>query len=293
MMCVWFGFMFQLIPMFIPKEGAVFEALLILPWGFIGVIWLVVGIGIVVYRGKKTGYWMFLDFPVPGTVNSLHIDKLNMQPIRLFKSRIEGLLKNRDGSKYFKDPPKAPLFSAGHEARISKDGIIQTLTVDYVLLTQEIGKNGIHTLQQMGDEIKKQMIMLKQEDEKGEETTNYLLTGKKDPLPYAELDIEANPLHKQVFDEISKQAKIVVDSTTVSFYDYNNFQKALGSSVDMASAIDYVRSDEAAKAAKIRKNISGGSWKLILLFAVIVVIVLVLVLVFAGGGLPGGLIPGK
>ena len=292
MLCIWFGFMFQLIPMFIPRGGAIFEALHVLPWGFIGVIWLVVGLGIVVYRGKKTGYWIFLDFPVPGTVNDLHIDKLNMHPIRLFKSRIEGLLKNKDGSKYFKDPPKASLFSAGHEARISKDGIIQTLNVDYVLLTQELDEKGIHTAQQMKDEIKRQMIQLKQEDEKGEETDKYLLTGKTEPLPIAKLDIENNPLHKQVFDEISKQAKIVVDGTTVSFYHYNNFQKALGSSVDMASAIDYVRSDEAAKAAKIRKNISGGGWKLILVVVAIVIVIFVLVLIFSGGG-PPGLIPGR
>jgi len=285
--------MFQIIPMFIPKTGAVFEALLILPWGFIGVIWLVVGLGIVVYRGKKTGYWIFLDFPVAGTVNTMHIDKLNMYPIRLFKSRIEGLLKNKDGSKYLKDPPKAPLFSAGHEARISKDGIIQTLTVDYVLLTQELDEKGIHTAQQMEDEIKRQMILLKQEDKDGKETGKYLLSGKTEPLPLAELDIVNNPVHKRVFDEISKQANIVVDGTTISFYHYNNFQKALGSSVDMASAIDYVRSDEAAKAAKIRKNISGGSWKIILIVLAIIIIIVALVLVFAGGGLPSDLIPGK
>ncbi|GAG90014.1 unnamed protein product, partial [marine sediment metagenome] len=170
-----------------------------------------------------------------------------------------------------------------------KDGIIQTLNVDYVLLTQELDEKGIHTAQQMKDEIKRQMIQLKQQDKDGEETDKYLLTGKTTPLPLADLDIESNTGHKQVFDEIAKQAKIVVNGTTISFYHYNNFQKALGSSVDMASVIDYVRSDEAAKAAKIRKNISGGGLKLIVVLAVIVIIVIVLVVVFSGG-LP---IPGR
>lgn len=291
MISIWFGFMFQIIPVLIPRGNVIFDALHILPWSFLGVIWLVVGLGIVVYRGKKTKYWMFLDFPTPGSVIDLHVDKIHVIPTRLFKSRIEGLLKTKGGTKYYRDHVKAPLFSAGHEVRVSKDGINHLLDVNDVILTQQLNDMGVTNMNEMDVMIRKQMIMMKETDTKDKETNKYLLTGTEKPVE--SLDVENNPFHRQVYDNLAKRYSIVLaDGSTVSFYQYNNFQESLASSTDMASAIDFVRSDEAAKATKIKRGMGTGTWKIVAIVGVIILVVLVLAFLFTGGG-PPGLIPGQ
>jgi len=279
--CVWMGIMFAIIPMVI--QNRMFE---ILPFHLIGVIWLVIGIGLVVYRGKASGYWMVLDFPVKGSVIDLHVDKITLRPVRLFKSRIEELLKTKDGSKYYRDYAKAALFSGGHEMRISKDGVNHVLDVNDVVFTQKLHKMGITNIAEMDMEIKKQMITMKEIDADGNETDNYLLTGKVEPV--ADLDIEDNAMHKQVYDTLSQQASIsLADGGTVTFYQYNNFQKSLGSSTDMASVIDYVRSDEAAKATKIKKAMGISSGVIIAVIVVVVIVIGVAAFLFMGGSPPG------
>ena len=291
MLCIWFGFMFQIIPMLIPRGDAVFDALHMLPWGFIGVIWLVVGLGIVVWRGKKSKYWMFLDFPVPGTVIDLHVDKVHVIPTRLYKSRIEDLLKTKGGEKYYRDHARAPLFSAGHEVRVSKDGVNHLLDVDDVILTQQLNDMGVTNMDEMDVMIRKQMVMMKETDSEEKETDKYLLTGTTTPVE--RLDVENNAFHRQVYDNLAKRYSFVLaDGGTVSFYQYNNFQKSLGSSTDMASAIDFVRSDEAAKATKIKRGMGTGTWKIVVILGVIILVVVVLAFLLTGGG-PPGLIPGQ
>lgn len=279
--CVWMGIMFAIIPMVIHNH--IFE---ILPFHFIGIIWLVIGIGLIVYRGKSTGYWIMLDFPVKGSVIDLHVDKITMAPVRLFKSRIEGLLKTKDGAKYYRDHAKAALFSGGHEMRISKDGVNHVLDVNDVVLTQKLHSMGITNIDEMDMEIKKQMITMKELDEDKNETDIYLLTGTSQPSEC--IDIEKNAMHKQIYDTLAQQASITLaDGGTVTFYQYNNFQKSLGSSTDMASVIDYVRSDEAAKATKIKKAMGVSSSVIIAVIIVVVIIVGVAAFLFMGGSPPG------
>jgi len=281
--CVWMGIMFTMLPMII--HNRIFE---ILPFHVIGVIWLVIGIGLVVYRGKATGYWMLLDFPVKGSVVDFHVDKITFTPIRLWKSKIEGLLRSKDGSKYYRDHARSALFTGGHEARLSKDGVNHLIDINDVILTQKLQAMGITDMQEMEAEIKKQMIMLKDIDKDGNDTDIYLLTGTTKPP--TSLDIENNPMHKQVYDTLCQQASInLSDGGTVTFYQYNNFQKALGSSTDMASVIDYVRSDEAAKATKIKKAMGISGTTIAIIVIAVVIVVAVLAFVFMGGG---GVIPG-
>lgn len=279
--CAWMGIMFALIPMII--HNRIFE---IVPFHLLGIIWLGIGLGLVVYRGKASGYWMFLDFPVKGSVIDLHVDKITASPVRLFKSRIEGLLRTRDGAKYYRDHAKAALFSGGHEIRLSKDGVNHLLDINDVILTQKLNAMGITDMKEMEQEIKKQMLQLRETDEQGNDTDKYLLTGTVEPAPY--LDIEENAMHKQVYDALCQQASITLsDGGTVTFYQYNNFQNALGSSTDMASVIDYVRSDEAAKATKIKKAMGMSSGIIIAIVVVVIVVVAVLAFMFMGGGPPG------
>lgn len=290
-MCLYFGFFFQFLPMLIPKGDAVFDALHILPWGFIGVVWLAVGLGLVVYRGKKTKYWPLLDFPIPGTVIDLHVDKMNMTPQVLYKSRIEALLKTKKGDKYYRDHNGAALFSGGHEIRTSKDGINHMLDVNDLILTQKMKSMGINNSYEMDQYIKQQMLTMKKVGEDGRETDIYLLSGTKEQA--TGIDIENNAYHQAIYDELAKQYSItLVDGSCFSYYQHNDFQRSLASSTDMASAIDYVRSDEAAKAAKIKRGMGTGTWKVVVILGVILLVVVVLAFIFTGGG-PPGLIPGQ
>jgi len=273
--------MFSIMPLVIRHE--MFD---ILPFHLIGMVWFIVGIGLVVYRGKASGYWPMVDFPVKGSVIDLHIDKITMSPMRLFKSRIEGLLRSKDGTKYYRDHARSALFSGGHEMRISKDGVNHVLDINDVILTQKINSMGITSIKEMDEEIKKQMITMKTLDKDGEETDKYLLTGTTIPVEY--IDVEDNPMHKQVYDTLAHQASIVLaDGGTVTFYQYNNFQKALGSSTDMASVIDYVRSDEAAKATKIKKAMGMSTGLIIGIVVVVVIVIIVAAFFFMGGSPPG------
>lgn len=286
LLCIWFGIAFQFIDMLLADTP--FN---ILPWGFLGVIWLVVGLGIVVYRGKKTKYWVFLDFPTPGAVIDLHVDKINMIPQVLYKSKIESLLRTKSGDKYYRDHNRAALFSGGHEIRTSKDGINHMLDVNDVILTQKLQSMGITNTDEMDNYIKRQMLEMKKTGEDGKETDVYLLSGTDKPA--TEINVESNAYHKAIYDELSKQCSIALaDGSCFSYYQHNNFQKSLGSSTDMASAIDYVRSDEAAKATKIKKSIGTGAWKIVIIFVAVIIIILVLAFILTGGG-PPGLIPGQ
>lgn len=227
-----------------------------------------------------------LDFPVKNSVVDFHIDKITLEPIRLFKSRVEGLLKTQKGTKYYRDHVRAPLFSGGHELRISKDGVNHVLDINDVIYTQKLTEMGITNIKEMDKEIKRQMLTMKNLDEQGNETETYLLTGTTDP-PH-QIDIENNDMHKQVYDTLSAQASITLaDGGTVSFYQYNNFQNALGSSTDMASVIDYVRSDEAAKATRIKKAMGVSNGAVIAIIIVVVIIVGVALFLFSGGKPPG------
>jgi len=280
LICVWFGFAFQLFSWMLGDSP--FN---ILPWGFLGVIWLAVGLGLVVYRGKKTKYWMFLDFPVPGTVIDLHVDKINMIPTRLYKSRIEDLLKTKGGTKYYRDHAGAALFSGGHEIRTSKDGINHMLDVNDLVLTQKLHSMGITNSNEMDLQIKQQMLTMKKVGEDGNETDIYLLSGTKDPAK--EIDIENNTYHQAIYDELAKQYSVaLLDGSCYSYYQHNNFQRSLASSVDMASAIDYVTSNEAAKAAKIKKGMGMSSGK-IAIIVIAVVLVAMLLIGFATGAFDG------
>jgi len=139
--------------------------------------------------------------------------------------------------------------------------------------------------------IRKQMVMMKETDSEEKETDKYLLTGTTTPVE--RLDVENNAFHRQVYDNLAKRYSFVLaDGGTVSFYQYNNFQKSLGSSTDMASAIDFVRSDEAAKATKIKRGMGTGTWKIVVILGVIILVVVVLAFLLTGGG-PPGLIPGQ
>ncbi len=280
--CTWMGVMFAVIPLVI--HNRMFE---VLPFHLIGVIWLVIGIGLVVYRGKATGYWMLLDFPVKGSVVDFHVDKITLAPVRLFKSKIEGLLKTKDGGKYYRDHAKAALFSGGHEMRLSKDGVNHLLDINDVILTQKLDAMGITSIKEMDMEIKKQMLNLHETDADGNDTDKYLLTSTNNPAP--SLDVEDNAVHRQVYDMLCQQASIrLADGGTVTFYQYNQFQKALGSSTDMASVIDYVRSDEAAKAVKIKKAMGiSGTTIAIIVIAVVIVVAVVAFMFMGGGGIPG------
>ena len=278
--CIWFGFAMQLLGWML--QDTQFS---ILPWGFLGVIWLVVCIGLLVYRGKKTRYWDFLDFPSPGKIIDLHVDKINVIPTTLYRTRIEGLLKTRGGTKYYRDPQRAALFSGGHEIRMSKDGINHTLSPNDVVLTQGLKDAGIHNINEMDQLIKTQMITMKKTSDNGGDANLYLLTGTTTPAE--KIDVENNPYHKAIYDELAKQYSFVLaDGTTVSFYQHNDFQRSLGSSTDMASAIDYVRSDEAAKATRIKKNMGVGMGKIALIVIAVIVVILV-ILGFATGAFDG------
>jgi len=283
LICSWMGIVFSILPLII--HNRMFE---ILPFHLIGMIWLLIGIGLLVYRGKATGYWMLLDFPVKGSVIDFHIDKITMAPVRLFKSTIEGLVKTKKGDKYYRDHAKAALFSGGHETRLSKDGVNHLLDINDVILTQKLNSMGITSIKGMDDEIKKQMIYLKETDAEGNDTNIYLLSGTEKPVD--SLDVVNNPAHKQLYDSLSQQAAIsLADGSTVTFYQYNDFQKALGSSTDMASVIDYVRSDEAAKATKIKKAMGISGTTIAIIVIAVVIVVAVVAFMFMGGG---GVIPG-
>ena len=170
--------------------------------------------------------------------------------------------------------------------RISKDGVNHVLDVNDVVLTQKLHNMGINSIPEMDMEIKKQMVTMKDLDDAGNETINYLLTGTVEPAPY--VDIEENAMHKQVYDTLAQQASIsLADGGTVTFYQYNNFQKALGSSTDMASVIDYVRSDEAAKATKIKKAMGMSTGLIIGIVIVVVIVIGVAAFLFMGGSPPG------
>lgn len=279
--CVWMGIMFAVLPMVI--QNRIFE---VLPFHLLGVIWLVIGIILVIYRGKASGYWMLLDFPVKDSVIDFHVDQITLKPVRLYKSRIEGLLKTKAGTKYYRDHARSALFTGGHEARLSKDGVNHLLNVDDVILTQKLVSMGITDINEMDAEIKKQMLMLKDVDANGNDLDTYLLTGTT--TPSETLDIEDNATHKQVYDALCQQASIsLADGGTISFYQYNHFQKALGSSTDMASVIDYVRSDEAAKATKIKKAMGMNGMVIAVIIIAVVLVVGVLAFMFLGGGTPG------
>ncbi len=218
------------------------------------------------------------------------MDKINVRPQRVYKTRIESLLKTRKGEKYYRDHHGAALFSGGHEIRFSKDGVNHMLDINDVILTQKLNGMGIHNIQDMDKMILNQMLSMKKIDENGKETEIYLLSGTKEPAK--EIDINNNAYHRAIYDELAKQYSVgLADGCTVSFNQYNNFQRTLASSTDMASAIDYVRSDEAAKATKIKKGMGMSAGKIAIIVIAIVMIML-LVLGFMTGAFDG-FIPSK
>lgn len=281
MVCLYFGFFFQILPLIVRHP-----VLDIIPFNWIGVIWLAIGLMLVYYRGKSTGYWIFLDFPIRGTVNSIKVDKMVAEPGKLYKTAIEGLLKTKDGNKYYQDPADSALFSAGHESRIIKDGVNHTLNLGYVLHTKKLDDSGVHSTEDMMNIIKSQMIQLKDTDEQGKENGKYLLTGTEQPMPYDMIDLENNPMHKEVFSGIAKQWG-TINGTGVSFDHYKKFLTGLGSATQMSSLVHYIKSDAMARAMKVKKGMGLGSgWKIGVVLVVVVIVIVILAMILMGGGLP-------
>lgn len=258
-----------------------------LPWGFISIIWLVVGIGIIRYRGAASKYWMMLDFPERGTVIDLHVDKINMYPLRLWKSQIEGLLHTRDKERYYRDRKgRSTLFSGGHEIRITKDGVNHTLDLRDVYLTQKLDEMGITSIEEADNRVFDIMLNFKEIGEDGKENENYVLTGTTEPA--LAIDVEHNMFHKRLFDELSKRYSVIfADGETYDLSKYNEFQRDLARSDDMASAIHYVKSSEAAKATHIKKKMGVKSSTILIIVIVVIAIAVVGILLLSGGDISG------
>ena len=288
LVCIWMGFIFNLLEYLIPLP-----IIRELPMWIISCIWFTIGLCLVVYRGYSTGYWKFLDFPIRGQIKSFYIDKINVQTTTLVPSKIDGLLRTPDGMKFYRDRKnRATLFSAGHEIRLIKDGINHTLSPDDLILTQQLHEKGVHNIREMDEKLLVEMMNLKETVEipdkygiRSEKKTIYMLTGTEEPPKNVDLD---NPWHKHVYDELAKKwGWLLAEGDVVTVFQYNEFQRDLARSDDMASAIDYVRSTEALKAVKIRKKVRSGAWVWVLVAIVCALLVGVMVFLFTGGQIPG------
>lgn len=296
MVSIWMGVLFNLLPYILP-----IPILKELPMWVISVIWFMVAIGLVCGRAMSTGYWKFIDFPIKGQVKDFHIDKINLIPQVLLRSKIEGLLRTPDGTKFYRDrKSKATLFSAGHEVRLTKDGVNHTLSPDDLVLTQRLYEMGVHNIREMEGKIYEEMINLKEwveilgDDGKpilnadGTKTQKVLFTLSGTEKPAENIDIDNNPWHKHVFDELAKRwSWVLADGEVITVFQYNEFQRNLARSDDMASAIDYVKTTEAGKALRIKKK-AGSGW----LVWVIIAVVAIALICIAAFFLTGGKIPG-
>ena len=286
--CIWMGFMFNLFPYILP-----IPILRDLPMWIIGCIWFTIGTILVVYRGINSGYWKLIDFPVRNQVKAFYIDKVNLQPMVLMKSKIDGLLRTPDGTKFYRDRrSKATLFSAGHECRIIKDGVNHTISHEDLQLTQYLHEQGIHNINEMHEKILAEMMTLKETipiiDKYGIKTgekTIYVLTETEEPPKGIDME---NPWHQQVYDEIAKHwGWLLADGDVITVFQYNEFQHDLARSDDMASAIDYVRSTEALKAVKIKKKVKSNAIVWIIIAAVAIIAIGLIMFLLTGGQIPG------
>lgn len=278
MLSIWMDILFMFVPLLLNSVGL--NDYNFLPWSAIGSVWLIIAIIIIRYRGAASKYWKLIDMPISGQIIDFYINKINVTPDVLYVTPIENLLKRKNGSKYYRDRKnKTAYFSGGHQIRFTKDGINHTLDINDVIFTDVMGEKGFKNIEELQDSIIEKMMLLKDKDKK------YVLTGTDKPID--SVDIEKNTLHKALYNEYCKAYVLQLsDGETVSFYTYNEYQKALGTSTDMASTIDYISAREALRAAKIKKK-AQGSWLMwVIIFGAIVALVVIVIYLAQSGQLP-------
>lgn len=265
---LWVGIMMNTFSLFLPKEWN------FLPWNWVGVVFFCCAIGLVRWRGATTTLWLGMDFPTANADDKIGV---TFEGSRMYLQRVQksvaNFLKNKK-DWYYRDGANMSYSVGGHDARLLDSETAYCTNIDNVVLVNKL-ENDFYDYSQMKDVVKKEMQQLKNKQ------GNFLLTGTANPIPYEDIDVDSNKMHKELFEHLIDQYFVKVHGRAFSLKNYHRFQEKQAAPYQIGAVIHYVKALTAMKAAGVKKSMGGwGKWLIII--AVVIIIVLVMGLVMTG-----------
>lgn len=265
--CIWMAILFNILDYVLKGTDFGF-----LPWGALGIIFLIVDVALIRWRGKTTTGWNLLEMPSLNQKLGIVTTGPSIRFIKLYPS-IATYLKTKN-DEYYRDIPDGAHSFGGHDARLIDSETAYCTNPMKARLVNELEQE-FYDYQEMKDGIRQYMANLKDKD------GSYLLSGEAAPLSITDIDIENNKGHKELFEALADEFFIKVHGRVYTLKNYARFQDKQAAPYQIGSIIHYVKALAAMRAAGVKKGM-GGMGKYILIIIAVIIIIAVLGLVLTG-----------